>query len=76
MKKTLIAWLTATTIVAGSVRAQGTFQNLGFEAAHNLPAPGGSVATTDALPSWLAFSGTNELSAISYNLVTGVPRWS
>lgn len=68
MNNTMMAWLSGTIIVVISARGQGTFQNLDFEAAHNLPAfPGGTVATTNALPGWQAFSGTNQLFAIHYN---------
>ncbi|MDE3100580.1 MAG: hypothetical protein KGJ88_14015 [Verrucomicrobiota bacterium] len=66
MKERLV-WL-ASLVAAFAVPAysQGTFQNLDFEAAHDLPAPGNIVATSNALPGWSAFSGTNQLSSILY----------
>lgn len=45
------------------LQAQGTFRNLGFEEAQILP---GDV-TSNAIPGWSAFSGTNQLATIAYN---------
>ena len=74
MNKTLVAWLSGTIVAIVSAQGQGTFQNLNFEAAHNLPSPGGSVATANALPGWSAFSGTDQLFTIPYNSAAVVPR--
>jgi hypothetical protein len=64
MNRTLLVWLSTMMTIA----SQGqSFTNLNFEAAHDLPSSGGSVATTDALPGWAAFNGTNQLSLIAYN---------
>jgi len=67
MNKTLTGCLAGVCVVLSAARGQGTFQNLDFEAAQNLPPPGGAVATTDALPGWTAFSGTNPLPTVHYN---------
>lgn len=69
MNKALTAYLAAACVALTAARGQSTFQNLDFESAHNLnlSGPGGSVAVTNALPGWSAFSGTNQLSAIYYN---------
>jgi hypothetical protein len=74
MKLTLLVWVSCLALAAVSARGQGTFQNLDFEAAHNLPPPCGYVAATNALPGWPAFSGTNLLSAIPYNACTALPQ--
>ncbi|HAO78405.1 MAG TPA: hypothetical protein DCQ92_05395 [Verrucomicrobia subdivision 3 bacterium] len=68
MKKTLLA-LALMTIWTGLSQAQGTFQNLDFESAQiifNDPPYYKSIATTNALPDWSAFSGTTQLTNIPY----------
>jgi hypothetical protein len=54
---------------------QGTFQNLGFEAAQ-LVFVGFTreIAVTNALPGWAAWSEGNQLTTVPYNLAAGVPR--
>ena len=52
--------------------SQGNFQNLDFEAARIVLNP--NLATTNALPGWSAFSGTNELASIPYNQFSIVPE--
>ena len=52
-------------------RAQGTFWNLDFESAQVAPVPagqdGGYVPTTDGLPGWAGFIGTNQLTQVLHN---------
>ena len=57
-------WLTLTA----SAFAQGTFQNLDFEAA-NLPSVpvGGFVSSLSAIPSWTAYFSTNVTTQIWHN---------
>ena len=50
-------------------QAQGTFQNLDFEAAQILP--GGFPS--NSVPGWSAFSGTNQLTTIYYNYALSLP---
>jgi len=55
--------------------AQGVFQNLDFELAHNIPAfdPTGHpwlMAATDALPGWTCYGGTNQTGIVSYDDLT------
>lgn len=53
----------------GSATAQGTFENLNFESARIIfddPPYYKSIATTNALPDWSAFSGTTQLTNIPY----------
>ena len=51
-----------------SVRAQGNFANLGFESANLSPIPsgefGGPVSSLNAVPSWIAFLGTNQATQV------------
>jgi hypothetical protein len=52
--------------------AQGTFQNLDFESAHNIPVfdPQGhpwTMPASDALPSWTCYIGTSQIGAVAYN---------
>lgn len=77
MKKTSSTCL--LTLVAGMTMAvtahsQGTFQNLDFEAARIIFTSFDRVGTTNALPGWMAFSGTNELFTVPYNNRT-VPNY-
>jgi hypothetical protein len=60
-----------TVIISFSSRGQG-FINLNFENA-NIVFVSGTLATRNALPSWSAYSGTNQLSTIRYNASFGVP---
>ncbi len=67
MKARAWAWFFAMAVAATSARAQGTFQNLDFESArvglvtNALP----QVAVSEALPSWSASDGTDQLSTIA-----------
>lgn len=65
----LLAVLSLTVCASG----QSTFQNLNFEAAHNLSPPSSSFATSNALPGWSAFAGSNPLTSVAYNWVASVP---
>ena len=70
VKKRLI--LTAFTASAFALTAlgQGTFQNLDFEAARVVFVATNVysfIATSNALPGWTAFSGTNQLSVVAFN---------
>jgi hypothetical protein len=74
MKKRLITALFAASAFVLSAPAQGTFQNLDFEAARvvvvltNPPYYGNLyIATSNALPGWTAFSGTNQRSLVAFN---------
>ena len=63
--------LLTTLIATFSAQGQG-FVNLDFEAAKVIPVSTNldgsvNVATTDALPGWVAFHGTNQLSLIPFN---------
>jgi hypothetical protein len=66
---------TAILIFAIPAFGQGTFQNLNFEAAQPIPDPNYGVpyiiVSSNALPAWQAYNGTNQLIDIAYNL-TGV----
>jgi hypothetical protein len=70
MIKTLTMWLAAMAIAATTTRGQGAFQDLDFEAAKLIYITNSdgsiSIATTNALPGWAAFSGTNRLSMIAW----------
>ncbi len=70
MKRCLsLALLTVLSATAICVRAQGTFQNLDFESARivfNNPPFNSNIDETNALPGWLAFAGTNQLTSIPY----------
>lgn len=46
--------------LASAARAQGSFQNLGFEAAHDLPTQNGFVPASNAMPGWTVLLGTNQ----------------
>lgn len=76
MNKTLFAWLSAAINVAAIARGQGTFQNLDFEAARIILLNNSvvDIATTNALPSWTASAGTNQLSIIPYNSFAVFPQ--
>ncbi|SRR6266496_5903569 len=57
-----------------SVKAQGNFQNLDFEAASLTAIPagqfGGAVSSTAAIPGWIAFIGSNQATEILHNNYT------
>ena len=76
MKNKGIACFLAMTILVSFARGQGTFQNLNFEEARNLPVPGAGqdVPTTNALPGWTAHYGTNQLSTIPYDFPSIYPK--
>jgi len=61
------------SFVVASASGQTAFQNLDFEAAHDLPASGGIVATSNALPGWTAAVDSSLLSTVWYNVYGGVP---
>ena len=68
MKRTLIVWC-AVSVAAVAALAQSTFQNLDFESARLLftdPPFNRAIAPTNALPDWMAFSGSDQLSAVPY----------
>jgi hypothetical protein len=69
MKKLLTTLLFVTINTVTLMQGQ-TFINLDFESATNLPPSGYDVAVTDALPGWMAFAGTSQLSTIPYNSPT------
>ncbi len=79
MKPRARVWLVTVAVAATSARAQGTFQNLDFEAARvvlltNPPYNSWPyIATSNALPGWSAFSSvpgefTNSLTAIALDM--------
>ena len=65
-RKSRVCLLAVITLVS-PVCGQSTFQNLDFEGAQIVLIDFNTVATTNALPGWTAFSGTNQLSAVPYN---------
>lgn len=62
--------LFAASAFALSAPAQGTFQNLDFEAARVVFVEGQYIDASSALPGWMAYSGTNQLSQIAFNFYT------
>src|SRR6266571_6569410 len=64
----LMVAYSAFVCATSSTPAQGAFQNFDFDAANiqqnQSPGP---VNTTDALPGWAAFIGTNRQSQVNYN---------
>lgn len=56
-----------------AAHGQGTFQNLGFEAAHDLPAQNGFVPASIAMPGWTVILGTNQFPDV---FCTGVSAGS
>jgi len=72
MKHNLLIKLCLFFLIMPDAFAQGIFQNLGFEAAQNIPAPsvfGGYMSPSDALPGWSCYIGTNQASFVTYNLI-------
>jgi hypothetical protein len=68
----------AIALCVRDVRAQGTFQNLNFESANNLPtvSPGQTafVPATNALPGWAVYEGGAQESQVLYNGISlGAP---
>src|SRR6266516_7738043 len=65
------ALILALFLVAPSARTQGSFQNLGFEAAHLTPIPPGEhgpfVPIDQALPGWSGFLGTQQVASVWQN---------
>lgn len=59
-------------LLSASVRAQGTFRNLGFEEAAVSPSPpeGQIVAVSNGLPGWAAFVGTEKINSMYHNWVS------
>ena len=56
------------------VHGQGTFQNLNFELANNLPSGSSptSVPVANAFPDWTVYvAGTNQLTQVFYNGISG-----
>lgn len=70
MKPILLTSL-LTMIISFSSRGQG-YVNLNFENA-NIVFVSGSLATSNALPGWSAYLGTNQLSTIIYGYSGGIP---
>jgi hypothetical protein len=70
MKKSLIIFFVLAGLALRSALGQG-FVNLDFESARLVPGPGFYV-TTNLLPGWTAFQGTNQLSMIANNAFGGV----
>lgn len=74
--KTYKSLVLGFSCVWAAVRAQsqGNFGNLGFEAANLPPIPagqyGGPVSSTDAMPGWTAFLGTNQVTLVLHNNLT------
>lgn len=66
--KRWILWVASATAMVAHCPAQGTFQNLDFEAARVIPLDKPYlIATTNALPGWTAFLGTDQQSSIHLN---------
>ena len=72
--KLLTLLLLGSGFVGGvlSVSGQGTFQNLGFESAHDIPVfdPAGHpwiMSAADALPGWTCYLGTNQTGSAGYD---------
>src|SRR5438552_2069280 len=62
----------ALLCIGFSARAQGTFQNLGFESAVLVPIPGdpyGRVQFAPAFPGWIGYVGADQQTAALYNNV-------
>jgi hypothetical protein len=73
MKTTLYACLFFAALTpVPPVGAQGTFQNLDFESARIVYSSPNLVGTTNALPGWVAFYGTNQMLAVRYNSPAGI----
>ena len=77
MKKTVSAAVICIVGLLTSAYAQGTFQNLDFEAARLIPIDNDHpwfIATSNALPGWTATYGGSQLTEVPYaaGLVVGV----
>ncbi len=68
MKPRAWALFVTVAVAATSARAQGTFQNLDFEAAKVVFLTPGKplIATSNALPGWTATFGASQLTAVPY----------
>jgi hypothetical protein len=67
--------LTLLLVGGACASAQGTFQNLDFESAHNIPAfdPHAHpwyMSAADALPGWSCYVGTNQTTFVAFNDLT------
>jgi uncharacterized repeat protein (TIGR03803 family) len=74
--KIIFALFFVSALLVISVQGQGSFQNLDFEAAtiSQTQSPG-MVNTTDALPNWNVYYGSNQQTQMVFNAVTsGVPQ--
>jgi PEP-CTERM motif len=60
----------AAMALTSSVHAQGSFQNLDFESAQIILVASDLVATTNALPGWTVFVGTNQQTDVFYNFMS------
>lgn len=64
----ILIGILAAHLIGKLAQAQGTFQNLDFEAANPASTPaGGFVPFPDAFPSWVGYLGTNETTNALYN---------
>src|SRR5262245_30435826 len=74
MKAAILAIRSLVPLCAAlSVQAQGTFRNLNFEQARIIPLGGGPpvfVATTNAIPGWIAYQGGFQPGSIMYNALS------
>ena len=66
MSRILSRLAIAVLLSVEPAHARQSFYNLGFESAQNLPPDFSTFSTSDALPGWLAYSGTNQLDSIFY----------
>jgi len=69
--KLLALLLLGSGLVGGvlSVSGQGTFQNLGFEAASLVPISSDTVEFAPAFPSWTGTVGGEEKTSALYNFI-------
>src|SRR2546427_4445553 len=58
-------------LAAACWQASGAFQNFGFESANLSPVPvgqrGGLVSISDAMPGWIGYAGTDQVSEVLHN---------
>ena len=71
MRRIALSLVISLGCLSNTCRAQGTFQNLGFEQANVPPVPagqsGGFVAASNGLPGWIAYYGINQATQILHN---------
>jgi hypothetical protein len=67
MKRRLPLAAAGALALATPAIGQGSFQNLSFEAAQIIYDLPNRIATSNALPGWQAFSGTDQLLHVHYN---------